>query len=328
MLTIRHLWSGGIIVNYACPSRCAHCLYRCGPHRPKDYIGEEMLRRVIRTVQGLGCGRVHIGGGEPFLDRAGLVRVVKTCVDEGLGLEYVETNASWFRDEASAVERLEELRAAGLTTLLVSISPFHNEHIPLRKTRGVLTAGRRAGMDVFPWVMGFFGELQELGEEETHRLCELEERFGPGYLARVPLRYWIHFGGRALETFGPVLGRKPVEAVLDVAGGACTELESTDHFHIDLYGSYVPGLCAGLAIRPEDLGAPLDEDRYPLISLLYREGVRGLLGWAVAEHGFSPREEGYLNKCDLCDHLRRFLVTQRGLGSQELQPPGFYAGFQ
>lgn len=30
-----------------------------------------------------------------------------------------------------------------------------------------------------------------------------------------------------------------------------------DHFHIDVYGSYyIPGLCAGLAIAMEDLGAP------------------------------------------------------------------------
>jgi hypothetical protein len=220
------------------------------------------------------------------------------------------------------VERLRELRSAGLATLLVSISPFHNEHIPLRKTLALLEACRRVGLDVFPWIPDFLGELEALGDERTHGLGEFEQRFGPGYLQRVPSRYWVHLGGRALETFGPVLGRKPVDVVATTDG--CSELGATDHFHIDLHGRYVPGLCSGLAIRQDDLGAPLDAERYPLITLLHQQGVRGLLERVTAEHGFVPRGAGYLHKCDLCDHLRRFLVQERGVRSDELRPLGFY----
>ena len=108
------------------------------------------------------------------------------------------------------------------------------------------------------------------------------------------------------------------------AGGGCTELGSTDHFHIDLHGRYIPGLCSGLAIAQEDLGSPLDAARYPLITLLFQEGAKGLLAWATAERGFVPRGSGYLHKCDLCDHIRRFLVTEMGDRSPELHPLGFY----
>lgn len=54
--TIRHLASGGVITNYHCVSRCGHCLYNCGPHRPKDYLDDETAEAVFRRVRDLGCG--------------------------------------------------------------------------------------------------------------------------------------------------------------------------------------------------------------------------------------------------------------------------------
>ncbi len=43
-------------------------------------------------------------------------------------IEYVETNSSWFKDEHSAVALLRKLMEYGLRTLLISMSPFHNEY--------------------------------------------------------------------------------------------------------------------------------------------------------------------------------------------------------
>jgi len=42
-----------------------------------------------------------------------------------------------------------QLIEAGVGTLLVSISPFHNAHVPYARVMGVIEACRRTGMQVF-----------------------------------------------------------------------------------------------------------------------------------------------------------------------------------
>jgi len=323
-LCIDHLESGGMIATYHCPSHCGHCLYQAGPHRSPAYIDEATTERLVQGVLRLGCPAVHIGGGEPFVDLDGLERVVRQARARGLRIDYVETNASWYTDEASACRALERLKEAGLGTLLVSISPFHNAYIPFRQVKGVLAACRQVGLTPFPWVMDFYQDLASLDENEVHSLEEFEEAHGPNYLRRIPARYWIHLGGRSLETFGRVFERHEHEAILAQATGGCAELRRTEHFHVDLYGGYVPGLCAGLAVAFEDLGQPLDPERYPLLTRLHAEGVGGLFAWARDHHGFEPRRRGYLSKCDLCDDIRHHLVGPAGVESPELQPRGFY----
>jgi len=86
----------------------------------------------------------------------------------------------------------------------------------------------------------------------------------------------------------------------------------------------VPGLCAGLAVAMEDLGRPLSAGKYPLIDVLAVSGIRGLYAMACDEYGYAPRRDAYLNRCDLCTSIRRFLFRQ-ALDFAELAPAGFYA---
>ena len=64
---VNHLASGGVITNYHCASRCGHCLYNCGPHRPRDFLDAAMAGKIFRLIIQHGCRSVHIGGGEPLL---------------------------------------------------------------------------------------------------------------------------------------------------------------------------------------------------------------------------------------------------------------------
>lgn len=64
---------------------------------------------------------------------------------------------------------------------------------------------------------------------------------GQSYLARILKRYRIHRGGRALETFRPLVTTKTVRQILDETPGGCaTELADTRHIHIDLFGNDTP----------------------------------------------------------------------------------------
>lgn len=319
-LTIAELSSGGLITNYHCSSACRHCLYASSPRWEKDYITPERAAAVFRTMRSLGVSSIHIGGGEPFLNISGLEEVLKTAHECGISVEYVETNSSWFHDEESAARTLSALKKHGLATLLVSISPFHNEFIPFRKVKGVIGACERADVAVFPWMREFYPDLSAFDESKAHRIDEYAAKLGKNYLRDIPSRYRITMRGRALATYKDVLTQHPLDEILERK--PCSELAATGHFHIDLFGNYIPGLCSGLAIQHDDLGDTLDFREYPFLTMLYSEGIAAFLDYAKNE-GFVPAET-YLSKCHLCQEIRKFMVTEKKTVSKELAPEGFY----
>ncbi len=323
-LNITNLMSGGLITNYYCSSRCRHCLYRCSPKWPKDFITGKTARLNIQVMKKLNCFSMHIGGGEPLLNPDGVLQVLSAANDLGMHVEYVETNSSWFKNHNSACEIIRELAHNGLSTLLISISPFHNEHIPFYKVKGVMKACRDEGVSVFPWISEFFPEIDVLPNRKKHPPEEYLEHYGENYTKSILDRYWVSAGGRALDLLAENSTQIPLREIVDKSRRGCKELINTSHFHFDLYGNYVPGLCAGLSVRREDMGEPLSETEYPLLTLLFNKGIGGLLDYARETYHFKESKTTYANKCELCAEIRFFLVNQIGLDSIELQPKRHY----
>jgi len=324
-LSIKRLVSGGIITNYDCPSHCGHCLYNCGPHRSKDHLAPDSAGKICRRIRDLGCSSVHIGGGEPLLRPQKLLGVLAAALDSRLSIDYVETNSAWFTDPVQAEEILQDLQSLGVHTLLISISPFHNARIPFDHVKGVISACRGVGMQVFPWVNEFWRDLERLDSHKPHAMSEFEAIFGQDYLKRIPDRYWIHLGGRALQTFASIYPLKTISDTLAGSPMSCARvLSDTSHFHVDLYGSYIPGLCAGLAIDMQDLGQALPFGKYLLLEVLTATGIRGLYNLATEEYGYRAGLSGFINHCDLCTDIRTFLQRQTVRQFPELAPQGFY----
>lgn len=321
-LCIGSLRSGGLITNYHCSSKCRHCLYASSPRRSKDYIDEETAMAVFKTVISLGCYSLHIGGGEPFLNPEGLKKVLITARRAGMLIEYVETNSSWFQDKNSAIRLFEELKTNSLNTLLVSISPFHNEFIPFYKVKEVINACNEVGISVFPWIYDFYGDIDRFPDDKPVPYSHYTEAYGVDYTKKLFRRYWIHPGGRALTALGEVYGRKNT-ALLIEDRTPCIELVNTSHFHFDLYGDYIPGLCSGIRIGMKDMGKPLSKEKYQFIHILYNHGIKGFYDEVVSTFGFIPKES-YISKCDLCLDIRRFLVMEKHMDNIEFGPTGFY----
>lgn len=279
----------------------------------------------LGIIRSMGCRSIHVGGGEPLLRPDDLVEVLEAAKRSGVSVEYVETNSSWFKNIDEATKILSKLRKKGVRTLLVSISPFHNEHIPFSRVKGVIDACKKTDINVFPWVNGFIKDLSEFNANRTHSLETFKKRFGQDYLYSILKRYWIHLGGRALDTFRPVLlNRSAQEIIAENPGGCGPELSDTSHFHFDLFGNYIPGLCSGFSISAEDLNKPISPKEYPLITMLVHSGIRGMYQLACKEFGFLPGRSGYINKCDLCTEIRNFLVHITSEDLPELQPREFY----
>src|SRR3972149_2549506 len=107
--SICRLISGGLITTYHCPPACRHCLYRSSPRWPKEFIPNETARRNLEVIHRLGCSMIHIGGGESLLGPECVISVLRIAREVGIDVEYVETNASWYRDPPSACALLEKL---------------------------------------------------------------------------------------------------------------------------------------------------------------------------------------------------------------------------
>jgi hypothetical protein len=330
---IRQLSSGGIITNYTCSAACAHCLYKSSPTRDPGYITSTLLSAMLRKAASLGCRSFHIGGGESFLDVEGLLATIRTIREEQATIDYLETNAFWYSTDSAARRLLERIQKAGCDTLMISVCPFHIEYVPLMHVEGVRRACEDVGMRYFLWQEQYLSELARLDKQTTHTFGELAAVFGDDYLPKAAARYGLRLNGRALRTLQPYLRRRPAERVVAEAiaaesatgGGGCPELRSVSHFHLDLYGNYIPPGCVGLVLDYRLLGSDIPET-HQVLRLLDRQGIGGLLDLARREYGFNTDPAGYSSKCELCLAIREYLVLHQGgtTGHPGLGPEDFY----
>ena len=322
-LTLPALQGGGIAPGWKCSSRCRHCLYGCGPHRRDGSVDEDGLKRLLDLLaERAPYARFHIGGGEPFLDIDLLERAIAGLAERGLALEYVETNSSWVRSTEQAEQVLRRLAAAGLECVLVSVSPFHAEHVPFSKTKRLIsTAERMLRNGAFVWLPHMLPDLEGVAEGERLGLeREIDDR-GDAYALGLGERYGLIPGGRAGRYLARHGRRTPWRELTDGAG-CSSRLSNTTHFHVDGDGLYVPGLCAGLVLPLAELPGPIDLARYPVIAALLEPGGLGDLVERAIGMGFEPLDGGYSGACDLCTHVRCFLFENDR--SADLGPEGFY----
>ncbi len=322
MLKIDHLVSGGIITNYKCTSICRHCCYSCSPKWPDDYMTTAMADEVFSILRSLGCYHVHIGGGEPLLKADKILDVLDAARKNNIEIEYIETNSSWYRDETSTIAILKELKEHGVNTLLISIDPFHNEYIPFWKVKALIAACSKAGINVFPWLMEFWNDIDAMDDKKNHSLDEYKQLFGHDYMLRLLKNYGINIKGRALKTYKPMMKKQPFEQILKESS-PCNLLSGTYHFHIDLYGNFIPQSCPGFSIPLRELVNGADPGKYRIFSSLESAGIRGFVELATKEYGYKPKEE-YAGRCFLCYDMRNYLVLELGLDLSDLQPANHY----
>lgn len=322
MLKIDSLVSGGIITNYKCSSKCKHCLYASSPSWPNDYMTPSTADEIFSILKRLGCYNVHIGGGEPLLQPERIYPVLQAAARNSIDIDYIETNASWFKDESSAKNVLKELIAGGVHTLLISIDPYHNEFIPFYKVKGLIEACSKVNMGVFPWLMDFWDDLNALDDTKTHSLEEYAQIFGKEYLWNLPNRYGLNPRGRALKTYRSMMRMESAESIIENSP-SCSLLSGIYHFHVDLYGNYIPQSCAGLSVRLRELVEGADPKKYSVLYALETKGIKGLLELAVEEYGYRLKPK-YAGKCDLCFDIRSFLVLEQKAELPDLHPWDYY----
>jgi hypothetical protein len=314
------------MLSYRCSNECRHCLYRCGPRQPDEWMTIETAEKVLqklaleRSLHG-----VHLAGGEPFLKPDLLEEIIRLSGSYGVPVDYVETNAFWAASVDKAHTMLGRMRDAGLAGLLVSASMFHNEFIPFERTQNCIDAA----VDVFgpggvivwtPQTCELIARLPD--PDRTHSLEEFCRLTGLSPDSpQLPRLYGLTPGGRVPDALRNCYTAVPAETF---EGDACRrELLSTSHFHIDHLGNLFTGLCAGIAPGDaDDLHPAISGDTFPAFRQLCDEGPFGLMQTAAGEAGYEPKDGGYISKCDLCFDVRRALLATGRF--PELRPANYY----
>ena len=316
MIKLGNLHHGGIMPNYKCTAACRHCLYACSMTRTGGYMSPEDMDAVCTTLTEGGCHSVHIGGGEPFLDFEGLLTLIKTATGHGIAVEYIETNGYWANNEAKVKSRLEALTVAGADTLCISVDPFHAEYVPYAAPLRLAEWCKRYGFGYFLWQERFLPMLKNLPGDKSHNRAALEKGISKDYIRKTALAYGLSYGGRAVNIAEEYFPPKPITEV--TKSKPCTGLLSTNHFHVDMYGRFIPPGCTGIAIPLEEGIKGIPAGKYPAFEALLNGGVAALLEYAK-NRGFAPNPEGYATDCVLCFYIRQWLSQQGGCPELDME---------
>ena len=307
---VKHTYSmapisgGGIIIDWRCLAKCAHCLFTCDSYSsiPIEY---DMLKEMLKVISPylIGPRGLHISGGEPFLDMFRLEQTIIAFRTAGIRIEFVETNGFWAKDYESAHLNLTRLRKAGLQRIRLSISPFHGDFIPLSVAR-----------DAYTIACNIFGVENVFIFDKS--LLEIPNK---GLVA-----YDLCSGGRAgymAATQG--LNCQPAS----MYSKPCVKhLFQSTHAHFDGEGNIIPSVCTGIRLGHytdlPKLFHKIDIVRFPIFQRLATGGPASLWTYAKSEYNIEEPSGGFVGPCHCCVDVRRRLFRKDLF--YELGPGVFY----
>lgn len=313
-----------LIITYQCSSRCRHCCIGAGPEYREWMTPEDAERYIAGVTRDNDIGWMTLIGGEALLDLDRTIEIGAMALAHGIGKVEIDTSASWGRDEDTARDAVQRIADAGLSLGGVSIDAFHQEHVQPECVLRLLRAARDLGIELG----GSSAVLQEGPptnpyDEETARLAQWLAAHGFG-VSTSP----VVLHGRAVNLAPHHTGPRsiPSDTCAGVYFFATNDWRVPGGIEIDVFGSVMleHGICIGNA-REQDIHEILqgyDAETHPIINVLMEQGPIGLTRIPEAQ-GFALREDGYVDKCHLCQEIRTHLRPSFPgiLGPDSYYPP-------
>ena len=120
----------------ACDQPCSHCGSRAGSERPSEFSTQEALQ-VVAQLATMGTQELVLIGGEAYL-HPGFLRITAALAERGIRV-LLTTGGRGITDELC-----QQMKAAGLAQVSVSIDGLAERHDLLRANRGSFAAATRA----------------------------------------------------------------------------------------------------------------------------------------------------------------------------------------
>jgi len=311
-----------LIVTYQCSSRCDHCCIGAGPEHRNWMTPQEAERYLSGVMKHGDINWMTLIGGEALLDLDRTIEIGKIALAHGIPRVEIDTSVAWGRDEEVARAVVQRVTNAGLSLGQVSIDGFHQKHVPPERVLCLLRVARELGVELRAGAAIIqSGPPTNPYDEETARLTQWLAESG------FPVESFpVVFHGRAVNLTRYHTGARtiPQDKCPGVYFFATKDWRQPGGLEVDVFGSVMleHGICIGNA-KQEDISKILqgyDAETHPIISVLMKEGPIGLTRIPEAD-GFVLREDGYVDKCHLCQEVRTYL---RSRFPEVLGPDNFY----
>ncbi len=276
-----------IVLTYRCTYECSHCFLHCGPCQPGAMTLRELEGLLEQAAAIEGVGKAYFEGGEPMLYyplvQMGIERASRLGLDTGI------VTCGYYATTVPDGELwLLPLRAAGLTTLEVSIDRLHGEGDANAHARNLANAGSILGLEVSVI------SVCDPREEECRQATPPRpgEESSPAMLR-----------GRAAHELVEGLDLRHIDSYTECP---CEELEAPTRLHIDPYGN--AHICQGI------LAGNIWDSSLAQIVRGYRPRDHLVLGplieggpKALAEATGVGAGGHYASECHACYEIRRAL---------------------
>ena len=286
----------GYMLTNQCNASCTHCDTSCGPFR-RDHLDEASILRSMSEAALLsddGPADFCFSGGEPLLDQPKLLRLLRHGQTLGARLSCV-SNGYWASSGRRARLVLQSLREAGLQTLAISSSRYHQQFIPRERVERALNIGRELGLDCHLKLVYLQSEWEPKAE-----IIRWAEDLAGADCQFIPLLPHLREGAEVAEEEFP---RPVAEPACRCPAANINVGERGQVYMCCTPGAFTDFYAIG-DIRDDSMEAI--QSRFQFGSLQQALRLRGPAGFLPDIHaaGESHRlRKSYAATCDLCTHI-------------------------
>jgi len=202
--------TGLVIVTTACPIECEHCQYSCTIDG--EWMSETVLLKFIQECRQNKVEKIHVSGGEPFLDMNKLKRALDIITKYYLPRNIsVATSGFWAVNTKETLRILKIIGMFNLKHIALSFDRFHLRKIPISYIKNILKISSEIGIHILlrpaldKYSYDLFAPLQELVKDyNTDILFSYTDPFGRGELLGDDM---LSSTNRATEQFKAGLGK-------------------------------------------------------------------------------------------------------------------------
>ncbi|WP_346622548.1 radical SAM protein [Blastococcus montanus] len=136
-----------ILLTYACPAACDHCVFESSPSRRETVNPETARRFVMAAARQDPPPSLSFSGGEAFLQLDLMRELTDLAASLGMASEVI-SSSGWATSDERATRVLRDLYARGMRTYCTSIDDLHAAFIDPRKMRRAVEAALGEGYTV------------------------------------------------------------------------------------------------------------------------------------------------------------------------------------
>ncbi|MCL1830315.1 MAG: radical SAM protein [Oscillospiraceae bacterium] len=290
------------VVTDSCNGRCKHCSVGVRDGVSSVIDSEKAVQVIEHLSSVFSIESIMTFGGEPLIYPEIVTRIHKKAKDKNIAKRQLITNGYFSKDEKRIHQVADEIYQSGVNNIIISVDAFHQEYIPFEPVimfAGILFEIDTSCVRISPaWIDS--KESKNIYNDETTRLLR---RFTDKGIP-VDDGNIIFPAGNALVNLKEYFP-EPCENILDLSCGDLPytgRLDDVTSLSIDPDGNVkICSITIGNIYETDisEIVTRYNPEKDPLLSLILKEGIKGLKQYAITLEISVDLSEVY-SACQAC----------------------------